>query len=170
MICYKCNEPGNFKYDCPNLIKDISKKKVDNKKKVMMATWDDSESSDASSESDDDHANVAFMAATNSEAEASRSASESDSYEVFAKLSRVELIESLSEMFEKYSQIRLKYKKLQSSLAFETDHLKSEIAELKENNFKIKTELEKAQQQSESDNAVCSKNILDEYDYSFQDS
>ena len=34
------------------------------KKKGMMATWDDSESSEAESGTEDEHANLAFMATT----------------------------------------------------------------------------------------------------------
>lgn len=168
VIRYECKEPGHFKDECPKLQKDRPRKKAEKKKKVRMATWDDSESSDASLESDGDCANAVFMADTGSEAESFGSKSESDSEEVFAELSRSELTKCLSEMFEKYNQIRIKYKKMQSSLAYETNHLNAEIDELKENNSKLKTELEKAQQLSESDTAVCSKNILKQYDYNFQ--
>lgn len=50
------------------------------------------------------------MADTNDDADSSRS--ESELNEVFSELTRADLIESLSEIFENYSQIRLKYKKL----------------------------------------------------------
>lgn len=48
-----------------------------------MATWDESECSDASSESEDDCANIAFMADIDDDSESSGSGSESKSGEVF---------------------------------------------------------------------------------------
>src|SRR3954470_5392134 len=43
VVCYECNEPGDFKNECPKLQKENPKKKF-HKKKCLMATWDDSES------------------------------------------------------------------------------------------------------------------------------
>lgn len=133
IVCYECKEPGHYNSDCPKLQKERPKKKFE-KKKSLMATWDDSESSEV--ESEDDHANIALMADIDDDADSSGSESESD--EVFPELTRAELIESLSEMLDNYSQLRLKYKKLQSSLVSETEHLKAKNSELKENNLKLK--------------------------------
>lgn len=58
IVCYECKEPGHYKCECPKLQKERPKKKYE-KKKSLMATWDDSESSEASSESEDDQANIA---------------------------------------------------------------------------------------------------------------
>ncbi|MCI25327.1 transcriptional regulator ATRX, partial [Trifolium medium] len=64
VICYECQEPGHYRNECPKLSDDKSK----NKKKVLMATWDDSES-------DEEEGNIALMADT----EATGTDSESDS-------------------------------------------------------------------------------------------
>ena len=73
-----------------------------------MATWDDSESSEAETESEDERANIALMANISEDTDTSES--ESDSEEVFSKFSRSQLEESLSEILERYQQLRVKYK------------------------------------------------------------
>src|SRR3954463_6149105 len=93
VICYECNEPGHFKNECPKLQKENLKKKF-HKKKVLMATWDDSES-EADSDFEGEQANVALMA---TEDDGSESTSQSDSEEVFSELSREELVSSLTEL------------------------------------------------------------------------
>ena len=67
VVCYECKEPGHYKNECPKLQKDRSKRSGDRKKKVLMATWNDSECSDSGSDSEDEHANMALMANTDSE-------------------------------------------------------------------------------------------------------
>ena len=63
IICYECNEQGNYKSDCPKLQKEKPKKKFrKEKKKSLMATWDDSDTSEAESKSDDQRENIALMA------------------------------------------------------------------------------------------------------------
>lgn len=71
-------------------------------------------------------------------------------------------------MFENYNQLKLKYKLLKSNLASESEKLKTEIAELKQNNLKLENDLKLAQQCSASDSESSTKDILKEYDYSFQ--
>lgn len=168
VVCYECKEPGHFKSECPKLQKEKPKKKFDKKKKSLMATWDDSESSESSSKSKDDCANMAFMADTYDGAESSRSELESDSNEVFSELTRSELVDSLTEVLETYNQLRLKYKKLQSKLVSETQHLKNENSEHKERNIKLENDLEKAHELSDSNKSSDITNILNEYDYNFQ--
>lgn len=131
-----------------------------------MATWDDSESSEAESKLEVDHANIALMANIDDDDDSSDSELKSD--EVFSELTRAELVDNLSKIQENYSQLRIKYKKLKSSLVSETEQMKAENSELKETNFKLKKHLEKAQKFPDSDIASSSKNILKEYDYSFQ--
>src|ERR1051325_6885181 len=84
ITCYKCKEPGHFKTECPKLQREKPKRIFD-KKRGMMATWDDSESSEAESDSKDEHANLTFMATTTDE-----SSSESETEEVFSYLPRNE--------------------------------------------------------------------------------
>ncbi|XP_072071952.1 uncharacterized protein [Arachis hypogaea] len=64
--CHHCKEPGHFKSDCPQLKKGEKFKK--DKKKVMMATWEDLEN-DTSSESSDQEAQLCLMADHNDEDE-----------------------------------------------------------------------------------------------------
>ena len=78
------------------------------------------------------------------------------------------MVDSLSELLENHSQLKIKYKKLKKSLVSEIEQLKAENSELKENNVKLKEDFQKAQKISCSDTASSSKDILKEYDYSFQ--
>ncbi|XP_016164839.1 uncharacterized protein LOC107607389 [Arachis ipaensis] len=64
--CHHCKEPGHFKSDCPQLKKGEKSKK--DKKKVMMATWEDLEN-DTRSESSDQEAQLCLMADHNDEDE-----------------------------------------------------------------------------------------------------
>src|ERR1051325_6060598 len=121
----------------------------------MMATRDDSESSEAESDSEDEHANLAFMATTTDD-----SGSELEPEEGFSEFTRAELVDSLSELLENHSQLKIKYKKLKKSLVFEIEQLKAENFELKENNIKLKDDFQKVQKISSSDTTSSSKDIL----------
>ena len=55
VTCYKCKKPGHIKYDCP-----LYKGKKE-KKRAMMATWSQSEDS-SDDESENEFANMCFMA------------------------------------------------------------------------------------------------------------
>ena len=94
--------------------------------------------------------------------------SDSEPKEVFSKFSRTELAESLSELLKNYSQLKIKYNKLKKNLASDFEKLETENSELKENNFKLKEEVQKVQNISISDSASSSRDILKEYDSSFQ--
>ena len=168
-MCYECKEPGHYKNECPKLQKDRPKRSGDRKKKVLMETWDDSECSDSDSDSDSEHANMALMANTDSEDEVSVSGSDTETEEVFSDISREELSESLSEMFENYNSLKLRYKQLKSKLESESDILRKEIVELKENNLKLENDLKVSQQSTAQKSGSSVKNILEEYDYSFQE-
>src|ERR1044072_7399572 len=61
IICYEFKEPGHYKNECPKLKKDKKPKKLD-KKKGLMATWDDSDSEVEGSE--EEQAALALMART----------------------------------------------------------------------------------------------------------
>ena len=55
VTCYKCKKPGHIKYDCP-----LYKAKKE-KRRAMMATWSQSEDS-SDDESENEFANMCFMA------------------------------------------------------------------------------------------------------------
>ncbi|KAL6321517.1 hypothetical protein AAG906_019697 [Vitis piasezkii] len=57
LICFKCKKSGHIKYDCP-LYKIEAKRRM---KKVMMATWSESEES-SEEEKEKEVANMCFMA------------------------------------------------------------------------------------------------------------
>ncbi|MQL84756.1 hypothetical protein Taro_017267 [Colocasia esculenta] len=71
-VCYECKKPGHIKAECPKIKKpefrkkDSSKKFRKYKKKAMAAAWENSSDSDSklSSCSDEEDANLAFMANT----------------------------------------------------------------------------------------------------------
>src|SRR3954466_11881640 len=158
-VCYECNEPGNYKNECPKLQKENPKKKF-HKKKGLMATWDDSESE---SDSKGEQTNFALMA---TEDDGSESTSESDSKEVFSELSREELVSSLTELLELKAHLSIKYKKLKKQFEFETKKLEVENSELKEKNLKLSNNVGSP---SDSEKSTPSLNhILKEYDLSFR--
>ena len=88
---------------------------------------------------------TALMANTDSEDEVSVSGSDTETEEVFSDICRQELSESLSEMFENYNSLKLRYKQLKSKLESESDILRKEIVELKENNLKLENDLKVSQ-------------------------
>src|SRR3954471_18048919 len=96
VTCYECKEPGHYKNECPKLQREKPKKKFE-KKKCLMATWDDSDSSDQESDSEDEQANITLMATVDAGEE---STSDSDSDKVFSKLTRDDLVSSSSELLE----------------------------------------------------------------------
>src|SRR3954470_2530084 len=75
VTCYECKEPGHYKNVCPKLQREKPNKKFE-KKKGLMATWDDSDSSDQESDSEDEQTNIALMATIDDKSE---STSDSDS-------------------------------------------------------------------------------------------
>ncbi|XP_058771733.1 uncharacterized protein LOC131645090 [Vicia villosa] len=159
VMCYECNEPGQYKNECPKLQKENPKKKF-HKKKSLMATWDESEDE---SDSEDEQANFALMA---TEDDGSESTSESDSEEVFSELSRKELVSSLAELLELKAHLSIKYKKLKKQFEFETEKLELENSELKE---KVLNLSKNSGSPSETEKAIPSMNhIRKEYDLSFR--
>src|ERR1044072_3146728 len=99
VICFECKEPGHYKNECSKLKNDRRSKKFD-KKKGLMATWDDSESE--GEDSDEEQAAIALMAITEARSEVDQpSEDESDSdeeNEVFSSFTASELKASLLEM------------------------------------------------------------------------
>lgn len=164
-------------HDILEFLKSTYEEKSQEKEnQALMTSWEDLESSVTSSESDSDCALMARMAdadiTADSEDDAETFKSEevesSESEEVFSKFTKSELADSLSEIIEKYNKLRVKYKKLQSTLVSETEPLKTELFELKEHNIKLSNVLEKAHENADSHKSSDDKNILNKYDYNFQ--
>src|ERR1044072_2941847 len=111
VICFECKEPGHYKIDCPMLKKERKTKKFQ-KKKGLMATWDDSESEEE--DSDEEQAAVALMASAGAKSEVivtSEAESDSDEEdEVLSPFSPHELKACLLEIMEKYNVLRSKHK------------------------------------------------------------
>ena len=142
IVCYECNEQGHYKSDYPNIQKEKPKKKFfKEKKKTLMATWDDSKSSKAETESEDERANIAQMANLSDDSGSYELESES---KVFSNFSRSQLEKSLSEILERYQQLRVNNKNLKKDLVSdseETKKLRTENYELKEKFPKLKNKL-----------------------------
>src|SRR3954470_17758193 len=151
VTCFEYKEPGHYKNECPKLQREKPKKKFE-KKKGLMATWDDSDSSDQESDSKDEQANIALMATVD---EGSESTSDSDSEEVFSELSRDELVSSLTELLEIKAKLSIKYKKLKKLFASETKRLEVENSEQKEKVLKQSKDVESS---SSSEKSIPSVN------------
>ncbi|XP_025679169.1 uncharacterized protein [Arachis hypogaea] len=138
--CHHCKEPGHFKSDCPQLKKDEKSKK--DKKKVMMATWEDLEN-DTSSESSDQEAQLCLMADHNDEDEVDLSDLSIDELHYIIK----DISVNSKKILDKYA----KCKKENEALRTENDLLLKKIKAnetsnenfLKEENIALQAELEK---------------------------
>ncbi|XP_072072112.1 uncharacterized protein [Arachis hypogaea] len=138
--CHHCKEPGHFKSDCPQLKKGENFKK--NKKKVMMATWEDLEN-DTSSESSDQEAQLCLMADHDDEDEVDLSDLSIDELHYIIK----DISVSSKKLLDKYA----KCKKENETLRTENDLLLKKVKAnetdnekfLKEENIVLRTELEK---------------------------
>ncbi|XP_057745416.1 uncharacterized protein LOC130963302 [Arachis stenosperma] len=138
--CHHCKEPGHFKSDCPQLKKGEKFKK--DKKKVMMATWEDLEN-DTSSESSDQEAQLCLMADHNDEDEVDLSNLSIDELHYIIK----DISVNSKKLLDKYA----KCKKENEALRTENDLLLKKIKAnetnneklLKEENIALRTELEK---------------------------
>ncbi|XP_050902009.1 uncharacterized protein LOC127109476 [Lathyrus oleraceus] len=96
---YECKELCHYKNECSKLNKEKPKNKFfREKKKVLMATCDDSDSSKDNYEEKQD--NMALMASTEASKSESESELNSDTKEVFSHLTRSELELSLAEILE----------------------------------------------------------------------
>ena len=70
-----------------------------------METWDDSDSSEADTESEDERANIALMANISEDTGSSGSKLDSEEEDIFSNFSKSQLVESLSEILERYQNI-----------------------------------------------------------------
>jgi len=156
--CFNCKKTGHFITECPDLqkekFKEKSKKPVfkSNKfkkqiKKSLMATWEDLDNESESNKDDvEDEANIAMALVATFEDEKESSDAEScteskNEIEVYSKLTRSELIDSLKEHLGHYenqsSELRrvkqryIKLQKLHESTKMEMDVLQHENHNLK---------------------------------------
>ncbi|XP_015955691.1 uncharacterized protein LOC107480087 [Arachis duranensis] len=138
--CHHCKEPGHFKSDCPQLKKGEKSKK--DKKKVMMATWEDLEN-DTSSESSDQEAQLYLMADHDDENEVDLSDLSIDELHY--------IIKDISVNSKKFLDKYAKCKKENEALRIENDLLLKKVKAnetgnekfLKEENTALRAELEK---------------------------
>ncbi|XP_072074150.1 uncharacterized protein [Arachis hypogaea] len=138
--CHHCKEPGHFKSDCPQLKKGEKSKK--DKRKVMMATWEDLEN-DTSSESSDQEAQLCLMADHNDEDEVDLSDLSIDELHYIIK----DISVNSKKLLDKYA----KCKKENEAWRTENDLLLKKVKAnetsnekfLKEENIALRAELEK---------------------------
>lgn len=96
---FECQQPRYFKNECPKL---IPKRKFSREKnKVLMDTWDDSESLEDDFEEEQVH--MALMASSKSSD--SRSELDSDSNEVFSNLNHSEVESCLTKILERFQSL-----------------------------------------------------------------
>ena len=127
--CFNCKKTGHFIVKCPDLQKDKSKDKSKkpifkfNKfkkqiKKSLMATWEDLDNeSDSDEEDAEDEAKIvmALVATVENENESSDVESCTDSEtetQVYSKLTRSELIDSIKELLSLYENQSSELKKV----------------------------------------------------------
>jgi len=108
--CFNCKKPGHFIAYCPDLQKEKSKDKSMKSsfnsrkfrkqiKKSLMATWDDLDSESGSKKEEaGDEANVAVGLIATLTSEAELDSDSEDENEVYFKIPREELVESLKEL------------------------------------------------------------------------
>jgi len=108
--CFNCKKPGHFIADCPDLQKEKSKDKSKKSsfnsrkfrkhiKKSLMATWEDLDSESGSEKEEaEDEANVVVGLVATLTSEAEPDSDSEDENEVYSKIPREELIESLKEL------------------------------------------------------------------------
>jgi len=168
--CFNCKKTGHFIAECPDLQKDKSKKSIfkSNKykkqiKKSLMGTWEDLDNESESDEEDaEDEAKIAMALVATAENESSDVESCADSEtetEVYSKLTRSELVDSIKELLSLYEnqsselkkvkQRYIKLVKLHNSTKNEMEVLHYEY-----NNLKIVTEKGVNKPMSEHDVAL----------------
>ncbi|RDY05139.1 hypothetical protein CR513_11052, partial [Mucuna pruriens] len=129
VVCYECKKHGHFKYECPSLEKEKKKEKkkiLFNKKKGLMATWEDLDL--------DEEANINLMANTTSEGE------EDNKKVIFNDTNNLqieyqEILSNSSTMSIGYNDLKKKFSKLSEELDVlqkENDLFKKENESLKE--------------------------------------
>ena len=128
VTCYKCKKPGHIKYDCP-----LYKAKKE-KRRAMMATWSQSEDS-SDDESENEFANMCFMAFEDQD----KVSSDSDSDDDEVSFEYDELLIALYNFGENNTSLKKKIFELQK-----------ELDEIKENFSKVeasKISLEKVNEE-----------------------
>jgi len=154
--CFNCKKTRHFIAECPDLQKDKSKKPIFkcNKfkkqiKKSLMTTWKDLDNESESDKEDaEDEAKIAMTLVATDENETSDAESCTDSEtetEVYSKLTRSELVDSIKELLSLYENQSSELKKVKQryiKLVKLHDSTKNEmeVLQYKYNNLKIVTE------------------------------
>ena len=134
--CYKCNKPGHIKRDCPLLKMKTFKKDNNNfkkfKKKILQAIWEDSDSSsDEESPSENESADMYFMA-------------QGDNPCSSPEIDTEELLDAFNDLYEKYKNLKVKSK----NMTLNIDHLNSVNDSLIEEGKKMVLENEELDQKN----------------------
>ncbi|RHN55345.1 putative transcription factor interactor and regulator CCHC(Zn) family [Medicago truncatula] len=150
--CFNCKKPGHFIADCPDLQKEKfkgkSKKSSFNSskfrkqiKKSLMATWEDldSESGSDKEEADDDtKAAVGLVATVSSEAVSEAESDSEDENEVYSKIPRQELVDSLKELLSLFEHRTNELTDLKEKYVDLMKQQKSTLLELKASEEELK--------------------------------
>ncbi|XP_016172908.1 uncharacterized protein LOC107615353 [Arachis ipaensis] len=139
VICHHCKEAGNLKYNCPKLKKEDKGKKE--KKRVLMASWEDLENDSDEEEDSECEAQICFMAGDDQLDEVNCYDLSIDDLHVIID----DLTLNSKKLWNKYN----KYKSEKVILKAENDFLKEKVKEnecaldiIEENRF-LKSELKK---------------------------
>ena len=141
--CFNCKKPGHFIAECPDLQREKSKDKSKRStfkpskfkkqiKQSLMATWDDlgSESGSDKEEADED-AKVAVGLVATATSEAGSDSDSEDENEVYSKIPRDELVESLKELLTHFEVRTNELKDLKEKYADLVQQQKSTLLDLK---------------------------------------
>src|ERR1044072_6054850 len=118
VTCFECKKSWHYRNECPELQKGRKPKELHKGKKILMATWDDTEPEDEDSE--EEQAAFALMARTDEGPEGKRS-SEADSNsdeedEVHCLFSYPELKACLLEIIKERNSLLIKHNVLKKDL------------------------------------------------------
>src|ERR1044072_8194459 len=164
VTCFECKKDGHYRNECPKLQKDRKPKKFLKSKKVLMATWDDSESEEEDCE--EEQAAFALMARTDEESEG-KCSSEADSNsdeedEVHSYFSYPELKSCLLEIIKEHNSLLIKHKILENDLVAKSEaseKYKKILSEASEKYEQTITELDKKNFSLESSNVYLRNKI-----------
>jgi len=186
--CFNCKKHGHFIANCPNLQKEKSKDKSKKSsfnsrkfrkqiKKSLMATWKDLDSESRSEKEEaEDEANVVVGLVATLTSEAEPDSDSEDDNEVYSKIPREELIESLKELLTHFEfrtnelkDLKEKYVDLMKQQESTLLDLKAYEEGLREFDFICKTYEEKLKFFCQKLQEKCNGKSLSKHEISLED-